>query len=512
MKGVVRKFFSILAFGIFAGGAFLFPIHIVQANIGMTPPEFWIAETIQLGESRTATISILRNGSTQPTGDVYVEVSSYGDGGPYIFGDDSFMIPDGSDSYAYTFEVIPYEGASGELTAYVQFLQTELEYSGQVTGNHVVAGVTAPVHFTAPDATPSTSPAPTGGSCCGAIPEEEPEEETEEAPGDTEEEPEEESEEETEEAPGDTEEEPEEESEEAPGDTEEDESSEPEESEEEESEGSQTESIVTDFIGGDGSVILQDEESVVVVEEFFESEKTDVVVQEAITIASPSHPDEQRWYSSQWVTVNWELESDGHPITLYYYAYESIPMTTAGGASFSTAASGAEGQIYQTLSPQIQLFLQEGQHIIYVFGETANGFTDVVSKQILIDSTPPVVFEPTVYTYFDVFLRMRHKLLFEGQDVGSGVSGYEVYVDGEYNQTNEGTFLLPELEPGEHLFEVRAFDNSGNFRSSYAKILVDDGWWRLFPWAEGLYVMVLALIMWSELTVLIHYYQEKRRK
>lgn len=180
-------------------------------------------------------------------------------------------------------------------------------------------------------------------------------------------------------------------------------------------------------------------------------------VPKAPILSSPTHPDENKWYSNNSPVFEWKLPPD---VTQISYGIDQNPTTNPKEIfEVSTSAS------FQNLEDGIWYF-----HINF---KNSYGWGELTHRKVMIDTKTPLPFEIEVQQKDPT--DPQPILLFETKDELSGLEYYEIKIgEGEPIQargiTKSNPFQLPPQAPGKHKIVVRAFDKAGNFTEAKTEI------------------------------------------
>ncbi len=172
----------------------------------------------------------------------------------------------------------------------------------------------------------------------------------------------------------------------------------------------------------------------------------------APVVSSPTHPDENKWYSDNNPEFSWKLPSD---ITGVSLLLNQKPTSNPGPVSDGLM----ESKEFENVEDGIWYF-----HIKF---KNQYGWGGITHRKVLIDTKSPSSFEVTADNEGDS-TNPAPILYFESEDALSGIDYYEVRLDGQIASTTTSSIkknpfrFLPQ-SPGKHLVEVRAFDKAGNF-------------------------------------------------
>ena len=174
----------------------------------------------------------------------------------------------------------------------------------------------------------------------------------------------------------------------------------------------------------------------------------------APVISSPTHPDENKWYSNNDPEFSWQLPTD---VTKVSYAIDQNPLTNP---EF----------IAETLIDKVSFTdLEDDIWYFHINFKNQYGWGKLTHRKVLIDTEPPKPFEIKVDNGRDP-TNPTPILHFKTEDDLSGLEYYEVQIDEEpaaaAAEIEKNPYQpLPQL-PGKHFVEVRAFDKAGNFSSA----------------------------------------------
>lgn len=165
-----------------------------------------------------------------------------------------------------------------------------------------------------------------------------------------------------------------------------------------------------------------------------------------ITITSSSHPDPNAWYRDPNVSVSWKIT--GNTVKQVFVGFDQTPDGPADTVSADSAATfiaSSDGIWYA--------------HLRVVF---ADGTTRREDFRIRIDRTPPRPISPIV-EQTSVGANVPNSVWFGTTDAESGISRYDVYVDGRFvTSTRNQSYPLADESSGTHKIAVMAYDYAGN--------------------------------------------------
>jgi len=172
---------------------------------------------------------------------------------------------------------------------------------------------------------------------------------------------------------------------------------------------------------------------------------------EAPDVTSTTHLDEKLYYNSPKAKFIWELPPD---VTVMRIGFDTKPETVPT-TSYDPAINEKE---YDQLV--------DGPMYVHLRYKNEAGLGPTTHRKILVDRTPPPLFSLDITvpaSTTDAVLK------FSATDTPSGISHYEIVVDGgnaikvALTDMKEGEFLLGGQSPGEHSITVKAYDLAGNY-------------------------------------------------
>lgn len=175
----------------------------------------------------------------------------------------------------------------------------------------------------------------------------------------------------------------------------------------------------------------------------------------APVISSPTHSDENKWYSNNDPEFNWKLPSD---IMAISYDIDQNPSTNP---KFITP----------DLIEKINYTdLQDGIWYFHINFRNQYGWGKLTHRKVLIDTVPPLPFSIEVQREDPT--DPQPILLFETIDELSGIDYYEVKIGEGEPFPISSSYKLPPQAPGIHPIEVKAYDKAGNYSSAKTEIEV----------------------------------------
>lgn len=178
-------------------------------------------------------------------------------------------------------------------------------------------------------------------------------------------------------------------------------------------------------------------------------------------IASPTHPEENKWYNAKKAKFTWDLPIDVTVVRLVLdKASDTVPTT-----SYDPAVVEKE---YESLEEGIQWF-----HLRY---KNDAGWGPTGHRQIQVDFTPPPEFSVSAVDPKEEGGQVTLK--FNATDTLSGIDRYEISVDSgmplkiQASEIKESGYLLRDQLPGQHTVSVKAFDRAGNSTEAQASFVI----------------------------------------
>ncbi|MBI5037724.1 MAG: carboxypeptidase regulatory-like domain-containing protein [Candidatus Kerfeldbacteria bacterium] len=175
-----------------------------------------------------------------------------------------------------------------------------------------------------------------------------------------------------------------------------------------------------------------------------------VVLPDAPTVSSPSHPDPNQWYNNPNPIFSWDPVSGA---TGYSVAYDDQPATTPD----TTVDVIGTTQAYTAIG--------DGTWYFHIRAENVDGWGTTAHFRTQIDLTAP---EPFSIEFLDgtSLTNTTLRLSFMTTDNGSGMAYYGVVIDGgdpiRVEVGSADSFSYSSLSFGSHSVIVRAIDAAGN--------------------------------------------------
>ncbi|MFC1678140.1 cohesin domain-containing protein [Patescibacteria group bacterium] len=172
-------------------------------------------------------------------------------------------------------------------------------------------------------------------------------------------------------------------------------------------------------------------------------------------IKSSTHPDPNKWYKTNLVKFNWELEDT---VTGVSISFDQEPNTDPGPVS--------DGKF----SEKEYLDTEDGVWYLHLKFKDARRWGTIAHFRVMIDTRPPLPFDVQVK---EVGVGEWPILSFETTDEDSGLKEYEVIIGSLEEKSHIvekdiASLEVQDLEVGEHIAMVKAIDNAGN--ETYSKV------------------------------------------
>ena len=191
--------------------------------------------------------------------------------------------------------------------------------------------------------------------------------------------------------------------------------------------------------------------------------ETPVASVNALSITSPTHPDNTKWYANNTPEFSWELPSGALEVRTF------ISKSPTGNPSVSYIPPITKKKADE---------LPDGTYYFALQVRTAAGWSAVSRYPVNIDTTPPKPFSVT-FPHGDKGLAPQPIVLFSAIDNESGVSHYDIKIGDDEklpkiapNTVSNPYLLTPQL-PGKHTLLVSAIDKAGNIRSASAEFTIE---------------------------------------
>lgn len=174
----------------------------------------------------------------------------------------------------------------------------------------------------------------------------------------------------------------------------------------------------------------------------------------ALIVTSASHPDENRWYKSRDIQINWKAE--GNNITSVFVAFDDQPE---GPATEKVANTGSK-----TFSAP-----KDGVWYAHIIVSYADGKRLRRDYRLQVDSTMPKAFALSS-DYQNIDETVPNFLRFAAIDEVSGIGLYYVYLGDQLMVTTTNPYYAITGQKGDKTFTVEAVDLAGNVTKASIKM------------------------------------------
>lgn len=181
-------------------------------------------------------------------------------------------------------------------------------------------------------------------------------------------------------------------------------------------------------------------------------------------------------------TVNVVVDTGGPTAFTPTLAPASPTNNTQPVLTFATSDNGTGldhfevsldgGPFVTRTSPYTLPVMSSSSHVAIVRAVDGSGNNTDVAVPFIVDTVAPSAFTPT-FDVGPVTTNNQPSVVFATTDALSGMSRYEVKVDGSSFSPQSSPYRLPVLADGSHTVVVRAFDMAGNFVDGSATTMVD---------------------------------------
>lgn len=187
---------------------------------------------------------------------------------------------------------------------------------------------------------------------------------------------------------------------------------------------------------------------------------TQSVAGRSVSVRSPSHPDQDRWYDASRATFAWTLPADAEAVRL----------------GVGQAADADPAVLYEPAVTEKEVDLGEGVWYFHVQARSRDGWGPVSTYRARVDLTPPQPFSVAVAPAASGTASLP-AATWLAKDELSGIDHYEVRVANgaptRVERAAAGTpFFLGEAAPGDYALEVAAYDRAGNVATSSTRFSV----------------------------------------
>lgn len=220
----------------------------------------------------------------------------------------------------------------------------------------------------------------------------------------------------------------------------------------------------TDVLTGTGQAQfnLVEKEVVATKPEIPEKPEEKAIVNKIITptISSLTHPDSNKWYSNKEVSLSWLLTNNTTGARLLL----NENPTATPSVSYTPA-------IGQKTLPDVE----DGIWYFHAQLRNTTGWGDVAHFKFQIDTEKPEYFNIKFAEVADASDPVA-KLILDATDKTSGISHYEISINGEtpiiWQDDGSHIFITPSMMLGKHLFIVKAYDKAGNYLTNSVELTI----------------------------------------
>ena len=188
----------------------------------------------------------------------------------------------------------------------------------------------------------------------------------------------------------------------------------------------------------------------------------------APVVESPSHPDEELWYTEDTAEFTWDIPGGVTTVRILLDSEPDTDPTVAYSPPIDTRIIDG---------------LDEGVSYLHIDYKNDSGFSETTHRKIQIDLTPPAIFDIVIVPNSDA--SSTPYLSFATTDEISGIDRYEIQVSDQDPVTltaeqmdalpSEG-WQMPRLFDGTYLVTIKAFDLAGNMSESDVSVELATGY------------------------------------
>ena len=169
----------------------------------------------------------------------------------------------------------------------------------------------------------------------------------------------------------------------------------------------------------------------------------------APNITSPTHPNQDAWYTATTAKVAWTIPSGITTMRMLVDDKRGTVPTV----------------VYDTPIKEKELTNLKGVSYVHVQFKNKDGWGKIGNFRIAVDTGRPESF--TIALEAGDAANPKQRLHFDAKDSGSGISYYMVQLDGSdrakwVDDAKKGIYELSALPPGDHTVVAEAFDQAGN--------------------------------------------------
>jgi hypothetical protein len=192
-----------------------------------------------------------------------------------------------------------------------------------------------------------------------------------------------------------------------------------------------------------------------------EKEKIKGILPPLPEVNSPTHPDENKWYSNNDPEFSWKILSDLTNISYSISHQKEDPGLSGEGVTETKRFEDVE----------------DGEWYFNIKYKNKVGWGEVAHRKFLVDVTPPEEFTISLDNGGDP-TNPTPRLRFQTTDATSGIDHYVVTRGFEAKnikpeEVATGYYKMPALAPGEYRVTIAAIDKADNSASSSISFIVD---------------------------------------
>ncbi len=167
-------------------------------------------------------------------------------------------------------------------------------------------------------------------------------------------------------------------------------------------------------------------------------------------IFSPTHPDQNKWYSNPIAKFTWQLPGDMTSVRLFYDKFPDSQPKIVYTPPIAEKETGA---------------VNDGIYYFHAQFENKYGWGKISHYKFQIDTEKPSSFDAQEIKREDL-TDPKVKFKFDAEDKTSGIDHYEVQIDAkspQVLQNNEsGVYETSVIDPGKYVLIAKAVDRAGN--------------------------------------------------
>src|SRR3989344_806077 len=191
--------------------------------------------------------------------------------------------------------------------------------------------------------------------------------------------------------------------------------------------------------------------------------ETPVATGNTLGIASPTHPDQTKWYADNTPEFSWKLPQGVLEVRTL------IGKSLAGNPSVSYIPPISKKKVDE---------LPDGTYYFSLQVRTTTGWSAVSRYRVNIDTMPPKPFS-VIFPHGNKGLEPQPVVFFNTTDNESGISHYEIKIGNDAKPVKiapvaeSNPYVLPPQVPGIYTLFVTAIDNAGNTRNNSTEFTIE---------------------------------------